>query len=164
MSKEQDKIFFRNFSLALGVIAVMMVVFFVIAQFAASDDEGEAKMRSAEVAKITEPVGQVTAVGDEVEVVVEAVVAEEAPAGGEASGDVGKTVFDSVCMGCHGIAAMAAMIPQAGDAAAKGNHDNDGYKREYRPKANNLSGRIVRPQPFRRRIRTGQHEQRHQHQ
>ena len=43
MSKEQDQIFFRNFSLALGVIAVMMVVFFVVAQFAASDDEAEAK-------------------------------------------------------------------------------------------------------------------------
>ena len=140
MSKEQDKIFFRNFSLALGVIAVMMVVFFVVAQFAASDDEADAKMRSTEVAKITEPVGQVTAVGDEVEVAVEAVVAEEAPAGGEASGDVGKTVFDSVCMGCHGIAAMAAMIPQAGDAAAWAPRIEKGIETLYNNAINGFQG------------------------
>jgi len=118
MSKEQDQIFFRNFSLALGVIAVMMVIFFVVAQFAASDDEGEAKMRSAQVAKVTEPVGKVTAVGEEMEVAVEEMAAEEAPAGGEASGDPGEKVYGSICVNCHGIAAMASMIPQSGDAAA----------------------------------------------
>lgn len=113
MSKEQDKIFFRNFSLALGVIAVMMVVFFVVAQFAASDDEAEAKMRSTKVAEVTKPVGQVTAVGEEMEVAVEEVATEETP-----TGDVGKTVYDGLCVNCHGIPAMAAMIPQTGDAAA----------------------------------------------
>lgn len=118
MSKEQDQIFFRNFSLALGFIAVMMVVFFVVAHFAASDDEAEAKMRSAQVAKITEPVGKVTAVGEEMEAAVEEVVAEEATTGSEASGDPGEKVYGSLCVNCHGMAAMAAMIPQAGDAAA----------------------------------------------
>ncbi len=114
MSKEQDQIFFRNFSLALGVIAVMMVVFFVVAQFAASDDEAEAKMRSVKVAEVTKPVGQVTAVGEEVEV-----AEEEAAAVSEvASGDVGKTIYDGLCVNCHGIPAMAAMIPQTGDATA----------------------------------------------
>lgn len=115
MSKEQDTIFFRNFSLALGLIAVMMVVFFVVAQFAATDDEHEANMRATKVAKITEPVGQVTAVGEET-----AMAAEEmtAATGGEGSGDVGKTIYDGLCVNCHGIPAMASMIPQTGDAAA----------------------------------------------
>ncbi len=110
MSKEQDQIFFRNFSLALGVIAVMMVIFFIVAQFAASNDEAEANMRAAKVAEITEPVGQVTAVGEEAEMAT--------ATGGEASGDVGKTVYDGLCVNCHGIPAMASMIPQTGDAAA----------------------------------------------
>jgi cytochrome c5 len=116
MSKEQDQIFFRNFSLALGVIAAMMVVFFVVAQFAASDDEAEANMRAGKVAELTKPVGEVTAVGEEV---MEEVAAEEtASADAGASGDPGETVYGSVCVNCHGIPAMAAMIPQTGDATA----------------------------------------------
>lgn len=118
MSKEQDKVFFRNFSLALGFIAVMMVAFFVVANFAGSDDEANAKMRAAEVAEVTAPVGEVTADGEEV--AEEAPVEAVADAGGseEASGDVGETVYKGLCVNCHGIAAMAAMIPQTGDAAA----------------------------------------------
>ena len=121
MSKEQDRIFFRNFSIAIGVIAILMVVFYVIAQIAAGgDDEATTKARAEQVAEITAPVGEVTAVGDEmmeeqIEVAAEPMAAE---AGEEASDDVGKTVYDGLCVNCHGIAALASMIPQAGDAAA----------------------------------------------
>ncbi len=119
MSKEQDKIFFRNFSLAIGFIAVMMVVFYVVAQFAGSDEEADAKMRASAVAEVTAPVGEVTAVGDEPEETMEATTEVAATdAGGEASGDVGETVYKGLCVNCHGIAALAAMIPQTGDAAA----------------------------------------------
>lgn len=115
MSIEQDKVFFRNFSLSLGVIAVMMVVFFVVAKFAASDDEYEAQQRAPKVAENTMPVGKVVAVGEEV---AEPAVEEVAASAEEASGDVGKTVYDGLCVNCHGIPAMASMIPQTGDAAA----------------------------------------------
>ena len=114
MSKEEDQIFFKNFSLSLGFIAVMMVVFFVVAQYAASDDEADAKMRSTKVAKLTKPVGQVTPLGEEIEVIIEEVVDNVVIA----SGDVGKTVYEGLCVNCHGIPAMAAMIPQTGDAVA----------------------------------------------
>ncbi len=118
MSKEQDKIFFRNFSLALGFIAAMMVVFYVVANFAGSDDEADAKMRASQVAEVTAPVGNVTAVGEETEEMMEEATEEVAAAGGEASGDVGETVYKGLCVNCHGIAAMASMIPQSGDAPA----------------------------------------------
>jgi cytochrome c5 len=116
MSKEQDQIFFRNFTLSLVFIAVMMVVFYVVAQFAGSNDEAMAEMRAEQVAQETAPVGEVVAVGEETEEASEEVAA--ADAGGEASGDVGQTVYDGLCVNCHGIAALAAMIPQTGDAAA----------------------------------------------
>lgn len=116
MSKEQDKIFFRNFSLALAFIAVMMVVFFVVAQYAASDDEAEANMRSAAVAEVTAPVGEVTIAGEEPEEMMEEITEEVAAAGGEASG--GQATFEKTCLGCHGVPAMASMIPQIGDTAA----------------------------------------------
>jgi cytochrome c5 len=123
MSQEQDKIFFRNFSLALGFIAAMMVVFYVIAQFAGADNnEAADNAHQAEVAEVTAPVGQVTAVGEEAmetttEKASEEMVADTA-ADSETSGDIGETVYKSLCVNCHGIAAMAAMIPQTGDAAA----------------------------------------------
>ena len=118
MSQEQDKIFFRNFSLSLGFIAFMMVAFFVVAQFAGTDEEADAKMRAAAVAEETAPVGQVTAVGDEPEEMMEEAAEEvaAADAGGEASG--GEAIFGQVCAACHGVAAMASMVPQSGDAAA----------------------------------------------
>lgn len=120
MSQEQDKIFFRNFSLALGFIAVMMVLFYVVAQFAGTDEEAEANMRAAEVAEVTAPVGEVTAVGEEMaeEVAVTEEAVADAAAGGEAVADSGEAIFGQSCAGCHGLAAMAAMVPQAGDAAA----------------------------------------------
>ena len=117
-----------------------MVIFFVVAQFAATDDEAEAKMRALKVAEVTEPVGQVTAVGEETEEVVEEMVATDTSADGEASGDVGKTVYDGLCVNCHGIAALAAMIPQTGDAAAWGPRIEKGIEVLYNNAINGFTG------------------------
>ncbi len=139
MSEEQDKIFFRNFSLAIGFIAVMMVAFFVVANFAGSDDEADAKMRASEVAKTTAPVGQVTADGEEV---VEEVAATDVTEASDDSGSPGKKVFDGLCVNCHGVPALAAMIPQAGDADAWAPRIEKGIDTLYQHAINGFTGEL----------------------
>ena len=117
MSKEQDRLFFRNFLLSLFAIALMMLIFLVIAKSVGSNEEADAKMRASKVAKITEPVGKVTVIGEEMEQAAEKVAADTSAMAGEASGNTGKTVYQGLCVNCHGIPALTAMIPQTGDAA-----------------------------------------------
>ena len=109
MSKEQDQIFFRNFSLVVGGIAVVMVIFFILAKIITSDDQALAKQQAEKVAAVTEPVGQVAATGEET--AAEATTEATGPADGE-------SVYNGLCVNCHGVAALASMIPQSGDAAA----------------------------------------------
>lgn len=137
MSQAQDKVFFRNFSLVVGAIAVMMVAFYVIAQIAGTDQERAAKMRIAKVAKITEPVGRVTAVGDET---AEAAVMETPTTDGD--GHPGKGVYDGLCVNCHGLPAMAAMVPQTGDAAAWGARIEKGIDVLYENAINGFTGEM----------------------
>ena len=118
MSQEQDKIFFRNFTLTLAFIAAMMITFYVIADMVT--DEGEnakTNVNTISVAKLTKPVGQVAVAGEESEdtVVQNEIVADASAVGKSINGE---SVYNGLCVSCHGIAALAAMIPQAGDAAA----------------------------------------------
>ena len=118
MSQEQDKIFFRNFTLTLAFIAAMMIAFYVIADMVT--DEGEnakTNVNTISVAELTKPVGQVAVAGEESEdtVVQNAIVADASAVGKSISGE---SVYNGLCVNCHGIAALAAMFPQAGDAAA----------------------------------------------
>ena len=118
MSQEQDKIFFRNFTLTLAFIAVMMITFYVIADMVT--DEGEnakTNVNTISVAELTKPVGQVAVAGEESEntVVQNEIVADASAVGKSISGE---SVYNGLCVNCHGIAALAAMIPQTGDAAA----------------------------------------------
>jgi cytochrome c5 len=118
MSQEQDQIFFRNFSLALAAIAVMMVLFFVAANFVVDDDDAQAEMRADKVAGITKPIGEAIIEGQEEIKIVAVDGMAEAPTAASADGDVGQQLYEGLCVNCHGIAAMAAMIPQYGDKAA----------------------------------------------
>ena len=81
-------------------------------------DEADAKMRANKVAEVTEPVGQVVADGEEAEEAAEEVIAEASGAAESAGPADGQSVYDGVCVNCHGIAELAAMIPQTGDASA----------------------------------------------
>ena len=118
MSQEQDKIFFRNFTLTLAFIAAMMIAFYVIADMVT--DEGEntkTNVNTISVAELTKPVGQVAVAGEEPEdtVVQNEIVADASAVGKSING---KSVYNGLCVSCHGIAVLAAMVPQAGDPAA----------------------------------------------
>ena len=118
MSQEQDKIFFRNFTLTLAFIAAMMITFYIIADMVT--DEGEnakTNVNTISVAELTKPVGQVAVAGEESEntVVQNEIVADASAVGKSINGE---SVYNGLCVSCHGIAVLAAMVPQAGDAAA----------------------------------------------
>ena len=113
MSEAQDKTFFRNFSVVVAAIAVMMVLFYVAARFAGHVGEDPA-LRVDRIARLTAPVGRLNVAGEETAVVAEAAgqapaPASAAPAEAEAAqvalalapADKGKRLYP-VCAACHG--------------------------------------------------------------
>ena len=108
MSEAQDKTFFRNFSVVVEAIAVMMVLFYVAARFAGHVGEDPA-LRVDRIARLTAPVGRLNVAGEEAAVVAEAAgqapaPASVAPAAAQvalAPADQGKQLYP-VCAACHG--------------------------------------------------------------
>ena len=106
MSEAQDKTFFRNFSVVVAAIAVMMVLFYVAARFAGHVGEDPA-LRVDRIARLTVPVGRLNVAGEEAAVVAEAPApASAAPAAEQvalalAPADKGKRLYP-VCAACHG--------------------------------------------------------------
>lgn len=111
MSQEKDKVFFRNFSLVVGALAVLMVIFIIAARILGIDDEVVMERQAAHVAERTAPMGEVSVAGAE---------EEEAPAATEVAatsdGDAGKKIYDGLCAACHGSGIPG--IPQLGDKEA----------------------------------------------
>jgi len=117
MSKEQDKIFFRNYSIVIGILAVMIIIFLIAARSIGLNEENvnRASMLSKEVEKATQPVGQVQVKGQE-QAQPAPPAAEKTAAtggGGGKTGDVGKQVFNGLCVSCHG--AGLPGVPQFGN-------------------------------------------------
>ena len=108
MSEAQDKTFFRNFSVVVVAIAVMMVLFYVAARFAGHVGEDPA-LRIDRIARLTAPVGRLNVAGEEAAVVAEAAGQAPAPASAApaaaqvalAPADQGKQLYP-VCAACHG--------------------------------------------------------------
>jgi len=124
MSKEHDQLFFRKFSIVVGILAVMMVVFIVVARIVGIDDEADMERRAGAVSERTAPMGEISVAGETDDADTMPVSDEEAmdtsagvaAASSEPTGADGKATFDSVCAACHGSGIPG--IPQLGDAAA----------------------------------------------
>ena len=147
MSQEQDKKFFRNFSLTLALIAAMMIAFYIIADAAVKSKFGLAKNekdtdKTVTVAELTKPVGQVSVVSEESknQDIQNAVVANTPES--DSNGNNGESVYSGLCVNCHGIAALAAMIPQTGDAAAWESRVAKGIDALYENAINGYTGEL----------------------
>jgi cytochrome c5 len=99
----QDRVFFSTFVGVLAGLVVLAVIFFVIASYVTSGEEGGSlPVDQKAVAERIKPVGEVT-------------VGSAAPAAGAAARS-GETIVKTVCSACHGSGAMGA--PKIGDKAA----------------------------------------------
>jgi cytochrome c5 len=119
-----------------------MVTFYVIADLVTEEGKNaETNIGTVSVAELTKPVGQVAIAGEELEdTVVESKIVADASAG-NASGD-GESVYSGLCVNCHGIAALAAMIPQTGDATAWGARIEKGVDVLYGSAINGYTGEL----------------------
>ena len=108
MSQEKDKVFFRNFSLIVGALAVMMIIFMIAARIVGLDETADAERRAASAAKMTAPMGEVSIAGEEGKIMATGEVAAGAAAG--AAGPDGKAVFDGLCTACHSVPGIGAPL------------------------------------------------------
>jgi cytochrome c5 len=116
MSEAQDKVFFRNYSIVIGILTVLIVIFLVVARMVVPENEALNAQSAAKAAENTAPAGEVRMEGEEMpaEEAIEEVVAEAAMENEPA--DPGKQVYGSLCFSCHGTGLPG--IPQLGDKAA----------------------------------------------
>jgi cytochrome c5 len=117
MSQEQDKAFFRNFTIILIVLGVLMGTFMALGVMFGGGDEATPEGAADEVMKNTAPIAKVQIQGDEPEAAEGGSAMEEnTDIAGAGVHHAGKATYDSICVACHG--AGIPGIPQLGDAAA----------------------------------------------
>lgn len=111
MSLDKDRVFFYNYSIVIGLLAVMIIIFLVLAFYLGVDEDAIALKQSTKVSANTAPVGVVN-VFDETTEEME-LVAVAAAVNGEAV-DMGQRVYQGLCVSCHN---GLPGIPKVGDMA-----------------------------------------------
>lgn len=140
----KDIVFFRNFSVTVGVLAFMMVVFLATARTvadAAKPDAGD----PVAVEERTAPVGRLVTEREEAEAAVATAATGTAAAAGDAQGSDGASIYSGVCVSCHGSGIPG--IPQVGDAAAWGERVAKGKDALYANAINGYTGSSGMPMP-----------------
>ena len=112
MSSDEDRIFFYNYTIIIGLLAVMILIFFVLARYFGMDEEMIALARADRVAMETMPVGSVRLAGEEPEEPPVSAMIAAADAGPV---DMGQQVYEGLCISCHN---GLAGIPKVGDKVA----------------------------------------------
>ena len=113
MSSDKDRVFFYNYSIVIGLLAVMIIIFLVLALYLGVDEDAVALKQSTKVSANTVPVGVVNLLDGDAEAVEAATVATVAAV--EEPGDMGQRVYNGLCISCHN---GLPNIPKVGDKAA----------------------------------------------
>ena len=113
MSSEKDRVFFYNYSIVIGLLAVMIIIFLVLALYLGVDEDAIALKQSTKVSANTVPVGVVNLLDEDAEAVEAATVATVAAI--EEPLDMGLRVYNGLCISCHN---GLPNIPKVGDKAA----------------------------------------------
>lgn len=113
MSSDKDWVFFYNYSIVIGLLAVMIIIFLVLALYLGVDEDAVALKQSTKVSANTVPVGVVNLLDEDAEAVEAATVATVAAI--EEPLDMGRRVYNGLCISCHN---GLPNIPKVGDKAA----------------------------------------------
>lgn len=120
MSLEKDQVFFKNFSIVVAILALLMVIFLVAAIIIGGTiSYGDDSARAEKISERTAPVGNVRSEGEPApEEMAAADGNGESSAAAADSDDAapGKSTYESVCIACH--SGAMADIPALGDADA----------------------------------------------
>ena len=113
MSSDKDRVFFYNYSIVIGLLAVMIIIFLVLALYLGVDEDAVALKQSTKVSANTVPVGVVNLLDEDAEAVEVATVATVATV--EEPLDMGLRVYNGLCISCHN---GLPNIPKVGDKVA----------------------------------------------
>ena len=113
MSSDKDRVFFYNYSIVIGLLAVMIIIFLVLALYLGVDEDAVARKQSTKVSANTVPVGVVNLLDEDAEEVEVATVATVATS--EEPVEMGQRVYNGLCISCHN---GLPNIPKVGDKAA----------------------------------------------
>ena len=92
MGSKEDKAFFYNYSIVIGLLAVMIIIFLVLALYLGVDEDAVARKQATKVSANTVPVGVVNVLDETAEGVEVATVATVATS--EAPEDMGLRVYN----------------------------------------------------------------------